>query len=252
MKKISVCMATFNGEKYIRTQLLSILAQLDLEDEVVISDNCSTDKTICIINSFNDARIRLISFEKKSVVANFENALKHSSGDYIILADQDDFWMEGRVDDVRNRLETYNLVISNCSVVNEMLLPLDDSSSISIRSSKGIVNNLISNSFIGCCMAFDKSMLPVVLPFPSRLSMHDWWIGLMITAVGRVHYETTPRILYRRHSANLSNTGGVSNRSLANKILIRIYITYHLFKRVIFIKLSSKLPIFCSHDSSRF
>jgi len=244
-------MATFNGEKYIRAQLLSILAQLDLEDEIVISDNCSTDKTIYIIKSFNDARIRLFSYKKKSVAANFENALKHSSGDYIILADQDDFWLEGRVEDARNRLTTYNLVIAKCSVVNEMLLPLDGSSSIFICPRKGVVNNLFSNSFIGCCMAFDKSMLPVVLPFPSRLSMHDWWIGLIITAVGRVQFETTPRILYRRHAANVSNTGGVSNRSVANKILIRIYIAYHLFKRVILIKLSAKLQSLCSHSSRK-
>lgn len=240
MKKVSVCMATFNGENFIATQLESILAQLDQNDEVIISDNCSTDRTISIINSFEDSRILLISFEKKSIVANFENALKYSTGDYIILADQDDIWKKGRVDVVRKGLENHSLVIVNCSIVDENLIPFNQNTSVFICHRKGVVSNLISNSFIGCCMAFDKSMLSVVLPFPLKIPIHDWWIGLIISAVSRVHYEETSRVLYRRHSHNASSTGEISNRSSLNKIWIRLYIIYHLLKRLISVKLFSK------------
>ena len=88
---ISVCMATYNGEKYIQEQIDSILCQLSKDDELVISDDHSTDATCDIIKSYNDRRIKLFLNElAKGVTHNFENALLHSKGDIIFLADQDD------------------------------------------------------------------------------------------------------------------------------------------------------------------
>ena len=81
---ITVCIATFNGEKYIREQLNSILFQLSLQDEVIVSDDGSTDNTISIIKSFNDNRIKIIDgVHRHSPTLNFENALKEAKGDYI-------------------------------------------------------------------------------------------------------------------------------------------------------------------------
>ena len=91
--KISVCIATYNGERYIREQLDSILSQLSLDDEVIISDDGSKDSTIEIISSYLDSRIKVFKNNgKHGYVGNFENALNHSSGDFIFLSDQDDIW----------------------------------------------------------------------------------------------------------------------------------------------------------------
>ena len=90
---ISVCIATYNGEKYLREQLDSILPQLAESDEVIVSDDGSTDGTIDLITSLNDPRIKIVSNSgRKGYVGNFENALKHTTGDYIFLSDQDDIW----------------------------------------------------------------------------------------------------------------------------------------------------------------
>jgi len=97
MERISVCMATYNGEKYIYDQLQSILTQLSENDEVIISDNYSSDKTIEIIELFNDPRIKIYFLKKGKSIKNFENALLHASRDYIFLADQDDIWLPGKV-----------------------------------------------------------------------------------------------------------------------------------------------------------
>nr|AIA84980.1 Glycos_transf_2 [uncultured Leptotrichia sp.] len=94
---ISVCMATYNGSSFIKAQLESILFQLNTNDEVVISDDGSSDDTLSIIEAFNDPRIRLIEGPKiHSVAHNFEYAIRHSRGDIIFLSDQDDVWLNNK------------------------------------------------------------------------------------------------------------------------------------------------------------
>lgn len=94
---ISVCMAAYNGEKYIKDQLSSILKQIGPNDEVVISDDGSKDKTKNIVDSLNDTRIRYVENRNKhGFTHNFENALRLAQGDYIFLADQDDIWLDNK------------------------------------------------------------------------------------------------------------------------------------------------------------
>ena len=103
---ISVCIATHNGAHYIKEQIESILCQLGSTDEIIISDDGSTDKTIDILLAFKDKRIKIHHFKQlvKSkhshtyVCKNFENALKYAKGEYIFLADQDDWWMPDKVE----------------------------------------------------------------------------------------------------------------------------------------------------------
>ena len=103
---ISVCIATYNGEKYLRKQLDSILNQLEYNDEVIISDDGSSDETLNIISSYNDKRIHVFHNKgEHGVVKNFENGLNHVLGDYIFLCDQDDIWKSNKVQVVLNELK---------------------------------------------------------------------------------------------------------------------------------------------------
>src|SRR5687768_7806689 len=102
---ISVCMATKNGETYIAEQLDSILPQLGATDELIISDDSSSDTTVKIIQSYNDHRIKLIqNHHLKGIARNFEISLQASKGDFIFLADQDDVWVDGKVKVMLNYL----------------------------------------------------------------------------------------------------------------------------------------------------
>ena len=94
---VSVCMATYNGGKYIKEQIDSILGQLSNNDELIISDDNSTDDTVDIINRISDSRVRLFFNKQKGYTNNFENALKQVRGDIIFLSDQDDIWMDNKV-----------------------------------------------------------------------------------------------------------------------------------------------------------
>ena len=120
--KISVCLATYNGEKYIKEQLDSILPQLSANDEIIISDDNSTDDTINIIRSLNDERIKIYVNKTKGIVKNFENALNNASGDIIFLSDQDDVWKNDKVKKILSAFSSDNsltFVFSNAEIIDE-------------------------------------------------------------------------------------------------------------------------------------
>lgn len=228
---ISVCIASYNGEKYIKTQLTSILHQLDISDEVIISDDGSTDNTIEVIESLEDPRIIIYKNNFKNVVKNFEFAIKKSKGDYIFLSDQDDIWNPKKVEVcLKDFNNGYDLVLSDCSIFEaDPKRPVEDSFFQFNKSNKGILRNIIKNSYIGCCMAFSKEVKEKILPFPSNLPMHDSWIGLIGEIYFKVNFNPEKLVLYRRHSANASDTGsGRSKYSLFRKIGFRISLIYNL------------------------
>ena len=232
MNTISVCMATYNGEKYVHRQLESILAQLNDEDEVIISDDRSTDKTLSIIEKFNDRRIRVdVNKGKRGPMGNFEQAIMRSSGDFIVMADQDDEWLPNKISVLRSMLKRKDLVLSDCKVVNlrgEIIFP----SFFSHRGTRtGFWYNLYKNSYMGCCMAFRREVLEYVLPFPPKIHMHDWWIGLLVEAKGIVCFYPEPLIYYIRHGNNASPTGEVGY-CLAKRLKNRIYLLWYIAKRL--------------------
>ena len=204
---ISIAMATFNGEKYIYEQLKSILNQLKEKDEVIISDDGSLDNTLKIIKSFNDKRIKIYNGPKKGIIKNFENAIKNCNGKYIFLADQDDIWMENKIDTVLKLFETNNFtcIVHDAQVFNSKTNNIICNSFFEFRkSSKGIIRNIIKNSYIGCCMAFDRKIINKILPIPYSIEMHDQWIGILNEKYGKVDFIKDKLIKYRRHDDNAS------------------------------------------------
>lgn len=233
MTRISVCMATYNGQKYIKRQLESILFQLSDQDEVVVSDDKSTDKTLYIISQINDKRIRVsTNIGKQGPMSNFEQALKKATGAFIFLADQDDIWLPNKVEKTLKLLMFNDLVLSDCTVVDGHETILYDSFFRKRGSKKGFWYNLYKNSYIGCCMAFKREVLSYALPFPAHVHMHDWWIGLMVEAKGRVYFNTEPLISYVRHGNNASPTGELGY-SITQKIKNRAVLSYYVAKRLL-------------------
>ncbi len=221
--KISVCIATYNGEKYIKEQLESILSQIGEHDEVIISDDISNDKTVEIIKSFQDNRIKIyINKEKFGATANFNESLSKASGDVIFLSDQDDIWLNNKVSICLKNLEIYDLIVTNCKVTDENLNITHNSYFDVVGSGKGFVKNLYKSTYLGCCLAFNRKVLEAVLPIPNNLLMyHDWWIGFIAEREFKVYFESEPLILYRRHGNTTSSTVGKSKNSLFFKVKSR-------------------------------
>lgn len=223
MMKVSVIMATCNGEAYLEQQLDSIIKQLDSNSEIIISDDCSTDKTKNIIDQFNDSRILLLQNKTSlGIIKNFEHALAHATGDIIFLSDQDDIWLPGKIEVCTKWFSKYDLVITDCKVVNENLEILQESYFTKHRSGKGIIKNLAKNTYLGCCIAFKKELLKLILPFPEKIPMHDIWIGFVSEIFFKTNFINDKMVLYRRHGNNASTSSEKSKYNLLKKISFRL------------------------------
>ncbi len=234
---VSVCMTTCNGEKYLRRQLDTILEQLDQQDELVISDDSSSDKTLDIIKSYDDKRIRIFENNHfKSPVYNLEFALKKARGDMVFLADQDDVWLPGRVQRVVEKLQDNDLVVCDALIVDADEKVLQESYFEWKGSGPGFWENLKKNSFLGCSLAFNRKILKAVLPFPKKLIMHDVWIGLMAESLGKVYFLDEKLMLYRRHEGNVTaavhkDDAHLSDFGFCFKIWYRIVLLIQVGKR---------------------
>ena len=229
---ISVCIATYNGEKYIHEQLRSILPQLSEDDEIIISDDHSTDRTIEVISSIRDPRIHIYihdsvidaKFNIDQSTHNFENALLHAKGDIIFLSDQDDYWMPEKIEIMSQALESADLAISDCIIGDEKLKPTKLLYS-NIRVFKtGLFNNLLHSHYLGCCMAFNKAVLTKALPFPKYGVAHDLWLGMTAERFFKVRYISQPLSIYRRHANTVTASGKSNDTSMTFKIKYRLYI----------------------------
>jgi len=228
--KISVCIATYNGEKYIYNQLCSIIKQIGANDEVIISDDSSTDKTIEIVKSFNDSRIKIYPDQKfKDPIKNFEFALSQAKGDVIFLSDQDDIWVDGKVNAAIKAFENYDMVVTDHSVIDDNGNLILDSYFSKVSSKPGILHNLKKNTYYGCCMAFKRDVLKYALPFPKDIPMHDIWLGFVSDLYFKSVFINHPYTQYRKHSANVSNATEIkSDRSILLKIKYRVNVIKYL------------------------
>lgn len=205
---VSVCMATYNGEKYIKSQISSILKQLSPNDEIIISDDGSTDDTKNIIENFNDRRIKFYKNPHKGIISNFENALRHAQNHLIFLSDQDDLWYDDKVVKIKNKFLSDNsltMVYSNASIIDGSSKPTGELFFNKIPQSNVFWKQFLKSSFLGCTMCFKNQMLNYILPIPHHIPMHDWWIGLLNIKYGKVGFINEPLIYYRRHGNNATS-----------------------------------------------
>lgn len=227
---VSVCMATYNGEKYIKEQIDSILIQLSDEDELIISDDSSSDRTVEIIKSYDDKRIKIIANQKfQSPILNFENALNYAKGNYIFLSDQDDVWGKNKVERMVEELHRYDLVVCNCKWFGEMSNNQVKSNFEFRNSGKGVVKNILVNGYLGNCMAFRKDVLSKALPFPKDIPMHDIWIGLIANVYFEVKFLDEILSYWRRHGTNTTQLDGLkSPNKVGTKIRYRLALIKNL------------------------
>ena len=219
---ISVCIAIRNGERFLKQQVESIIPQLGVNDEIICSDDHSTDRSMEILKSFQDFRIKITKpSSSNNHIKNFEHALKFCSGDYIFLSDHDDIWNENKMETMSHHLRDYDLVLSDCSLIDENNNELASSLFKIQNTRRGLLKNYLKNTYTGCCMAFRRNVLLKALPFPQTIRAHDQWIGL----VAEKHFKVCllPKVLvkYRRHQNNLSTTGAKSKLSWLDQLYYR-------------------------------
>jgi glycosyltransferase involved in cell wall biosynthesis len=230
---VSVAMATYNGEKYLKQQIDSILSQLSNKDELVISDDHSSDQTLTIIKNYiqEDPRVKLFMNDESGVTSNFENAIKRTQNEIIFLSDQDDIWKPEKVETVKSYYVKHpeiQMIMSDITVVDSDIRPTIESFYEFRGSRSGVIKNIIKNSYIGCAMSFRNELKPKILPIPRNVPMHDMWIGLVADMNKSALLIPEKLIYYRRHEDTVTT---VENRSsLKEKVIWRFQISSLLLK----------------------
>lgn len=222
---VSVAMATYNGEKFIEEQIDSILCQLGAQDELIVSDDGSSDATLEILKEYRkDKRVQVFANPRKGVVSNFENALKQCRNDLIFLSDQDDIWLSNKVETVKEILlhSEKSLVLHNgLNFYEDTNAPKD----ILIKKMRhGVVVNIMRSCYWGCCMAFRRELLHKALPFPPQLPTHDQWIGLVAEKAKDAVFLDQSLLLHRKHGNNVSKCLSFFQKLIFRKKMALAYI----------------------------
>lgn len=214
-QKVDILLATYNGEKYIKEQVESILNQTYENIQIIISDDCSTDKTRQVLKEYeNNEKIKIFYQEKNlGYVKNFEFLLKQVESNLYMLSDQDDVWKKEKVEKSVEKIESekLDLVFGDLEVVDENLNTLYKSYNRYMhlihkikKYQKDYRLQYLYNCMTGCTIISRKNWIDKVLPFPtdSKYTIHDYWLGLVIALNGKVGYIEEPYILYRQHGKN--------------------------------------------------
>jgi glycosyltransferase involved in cell wall biosynthesis len=206
-------MATYNGEKYVREQIESILPQLGPHDELVIVDDASRDGTVAIIRALDDPRIVIHeSSQNQGYVRAFEQAIAAARGEVIFLSDQDDIWRPGRVDRMVAALSDSLLVVTNFAAFGGALTPVQSRRLRGTTPRRWLANIFWVwtglRPYYGCCMAFRRELVDQLLPFPSYVTeTHDQWVGYVGNANRGVVHLAEDTIDRRVHGSNASARG---------------------------------------------
>ncbi|MDQ2781123.1 glycosyltransferase [Lapillicoccus sp.] len=205
--RVSVCLAAFNGAAHIEEQLQSVLAQLGPDDEVVVVDDASTDNTFAVVTGAGDPRV-LLSHNETNVgsVRTFERALGLARGSYLLLCDQDDLWVPGRVEAMVAALDQTAVVATSVAVLGEPLEP--PRWPLRARDSHRYAANLVATLvgvrwYFGCAMGIRRDGLEMVLPFPAYLvESHDLWVAIVANTCREMTHLERPSVARRLHGAN--------------------------------------------------
>ena len=238
--KISVCMATYNGERFVREQLDSIVTQLSDQDEIILIDDRSTDATLILLEQFRREQMAKIGspsivliahVENRGVVRTFEETLRAATGDILFLSDDDDRWAPNKLEEVLKAFAAdpdLEIVSTGLELIDDAGRPVSTSDFLRHRRfSASVLTNLLHNQFQGSTMALRSSVLQYVLPFPKdKLFLHDAWIGLRtLLRGGKIRHLEAPLLLYRRHGANVSQRFG-----RADQINLRLQLVVALLR----------------------
>lgn len=216
--RVSIALATYQGEAYLAEQLQSFLSQTRLPDELCVSDDGSSDETVRIVEAFQQTApfpVKLTSVPGRAGSnKNFENAVVRCSGDLILFSDQDDVWLPDHIKGLVDPMERDPRIVavaSNSTYVNRDLVPTGVDSQGSERFSnaqRDAMNRLSRDQFehvvrhrvaLGHGMAFRAAILPLLVPFPQRAWNYDHWVLILAAAAGFVTYAIGPLTLHRQH-----------------------------------------------------
>jgi glycosyltransferase involved in cell wall biosynthesis len=211
--RVTVLMSTYQGERFVRQQLHSILSQLPTQGQVVVRDDGSSDRTADEVAALQDPRITLIRGANLGFGRSFLTLLAQvpPDVDMVMFSDQDDVWLPDKVDRAWQRLgelgNQAGLYGSTQMLVDAVLQPLQPTPPWPRGPS--LANALTENIITGCTAAINRPAVALLqrAGVPDGVHFHDWWLYLVVSAFGTVVYDSQPSLLYRQHGGNVIGHG---------------------------------------------
>lgn len=237
MKKVQVLLSAFNGEQYISEQIQSILNQTHAAVSILIRDDGSTDKTMELLDQWvttHPDKIKLIKGTNVGVVSSFFELLRAADveADYYCFCDQDDVWLDHKVEHAIARLDSSIYTEVPAMVFTSTYLTDDELNRKGAwpkppAQEPSFFNALYENIAIGATITMNRSARNLFINSQSvdsqKVLMHDWWFYLLVSAFGTVIYDNKPSMLYRQHNNNV--VGG------SNSIVGKLKSKWASFKR---------------------
>lgn len=234
--RISVLVATYNGEKYIRKQLGSIVGQLSEEDELIVSDDGSKDGTKKILEEYRErySFIKVFNGPGKGYIRNFEFLMKQAKNDIILICDQDDCWTQNKVECIKNQFKNHPkawVILHDAQYIDGKDKPIYGSMFKERCAKNGFFHNWVKSAYYGCCMAIRKEYMEFIIPFPMRIISYDQWIGLYAELHKKSIIINETLIQRRIHEKNETKRRVFFYR-LIFRIVIMIYILMLTFRNM--------------------
>lgn len=205
---VSVALATYNGERYLRRQLDSVLAQTYRNIEIVVSDDCSRDGTVAILEEYRRAHGITFRVNERNFgfVRNFERALAGCSGEFIALSDQDDIWLPEKIETLVREIGPHSLIYTDALLIDGDDRPLPGSlvevSGVRPVSGTCFEYFVCNNCVTGCTAMLRRDLLATALPIPEAETYHDWWLAVAASRRNGVVYHAAKLTKYRQHAHN--------------------------------------------------
>lgn len=232
MKRISVAMAVYNGERFLEEQLDSILTQLEPQDELIASYDKSKDGTWELLQRYQEkySQLRVIENQHPGVNGNFNNAIAACTGNYVFICDQDDRWAENKRSAVIETFERSgaDMVIHNGVSIDADGKVISEPFFTTYRIGNGKIRNILKSRYSGCCMAFSREMKEKIMPMPMDIDAYDRWIGTVGEFMGRIAYDDRILLYHRLHGNNVTPE---SSRSIGVIVRSRIQLVRELWRR---------------------
>ena len=254
---IEILLATYQGEKHLAEQIESILAQTYADWILLIHDDGSSDATAEIAQQYSKAypnKIKVIADGVRTGGAknNFDHLLAKSSADYVMFCDQDDVWLETKIDIFRRKMnlleEKYGrntpiAIFSDVHIVAENLTSIASSGWKHLCNGPQFSESLdllaSRNCIFGCAMMINRESIFVSTPIPQEAVMHDWWIGLStLKHQGKLIPIKEQTILYRQHDLNVVGAKSYNllyklKRFLAFNVLVSDFVKVYSMARLL-------------------
>ncbi len=208
---VSVAMCTYNGERFLREQMDSLVAQDYPNLEILVSDDCSTDTTLAILKEYEQRHENISVTQSEGnlgLVKNFQGIIARCSGDYIALCDQDDIWFPNKISTLVAEIGAAALIYTPTEMIDEngmrMNTTFHDLRNIQLVDGKCYKSLIFENCILGHTILFKRSLLEHALPFPAGITAHDQWLAIIAAIHGNIKLHKEPVSYYRKHGDNLS------------------------------------------------